>query len=302
MKTLKGYAYDARTVEALQAVDEPGVYQFFGMRGIGKRTAAEIVAEKMLGSRLSANPDYLMISPKEKNKVIGIDDIEDLFVFTGQMAANASYKVCVIDDADLLTESAQNALLKLLEEQAGQVVIILVAHRHLIDTVESRAKLIPFYSLQREEMKEVIDDLDPLVAELSGGRIGFYKSMVASNGYVKTVKNALKFIENGNKADLFDCLHVIREKDKASFYETYDLPLIRAFVAFLRQVFYKILLGASGIEFGFTPGIDVSKASEHYSILSIQAAVSVLSNAERMISDGRFNKNDWFDMLRFIAE
>ena len=33
MKTLKGYAYDARTVEALQAVDEPGVYQFFGMRG-----------------------------------------------------------------------------------------------------------------------------------------------------------------------------------------------------------------------------------------------------------------------------
>lgn len=28
MKTLKGYAYDARTVEALQAVDEPGVYQF----------------------------------------------------------------------------------------------------------------------------------------------------------------------------------------------------------------------------------------------------------------------------------
>ena len=112
----------------------------------------------------------------------------------------------------------------------------------------------------------------------------------------------MKFIENGNKADLFDCLHMIREKDKASFYETYDLPLIRAFVAFLRQVFYKILLGASGIEFGFTPGIDVSKASEHYSILSIQAAVSVLSNAERMISDGRFNKNDWFDMLRFIAE
>lgn len=183
-----------------------------------------------------------MISPKEKNKVIGIDDIEDLFVFTGQMAANASYKVCVIDDADLLTESAQNALLKLLEEQAGQVVIILVAHRHLIDTVESRAKLIPFYSLQREEMKEVIDDLDPLVAELSGGRIGFYKSMVASNGYVQTVKNALKFIENGNKADLFDCLHMIREKDKASFYETYDLPLIRAFVAFLRQVFIKSCL------------------------------------------------------------
>lgn len=301
MNKLKGYVYDARTVEALQAVDGPGVYQFFGMRGIGKRTAAEIVAEKMLGSRLSANSDYLMISPKEK-KVIGIDDIEDLFVFTGQMAANASYRVCIIDDADLLTESAQNALLKLLEEQAGQVVIILVAHRHLIDTVESRAKLIPFYSLQREEMKEVIDDFDPLVAELSGGRIGFYKSMVASNGYVETVKSALKFIENGNKADLFDCLHVIREKDKASFYETYDLPLIRAFVAYLRQVFYKILLGASGIEFGFTPGIDVSKASEHYSILSIQAAVSVLSNAERMISDGRFNKNDWFDMLRFIAE
>ena len=51
------------------------------------------------------------------------------------------------------------------------MVIILVAHRHLIDTVESRAKLIPFYSLQREEMKEVIDDFDPLVAELSGGRI-----------------------------------------------------------------------------------------------------------------------------------
>ena len=151
-------------------------------------------------------------------------------------------------------------------------------------------------------MKEVIDDLDPLVAELSGGRIGFYKSMFASSGYVQTVKNALKFIENGNKADLFDCLHVIREKDKASFYETYDPSLIRAFVAYLRQVFYKILLGASGIEFGFTPGIDVSKASEHYSILSIQAAVSVLSNAERMISAGRFNKNDWFDMLRFIAE
>lgn len=130
----------------------------------------------------------------------------------------------------------------------------------------------------------------------------FYKSRLHPMGMSRRSK-ALKFIENGNKADLFDCLHVIREKDKASFYETYDLPLIPGLLLpFSGRFFIKSCLELSGIEFGFTPGIDVSKASEHYSILSIQAAVSVLSNAERMISDGRFNKNDWFDMLRFIAE
>ncbi len=86
------------------------------------------------------HPDISVTEPQEKKKNIAVDQIRALKSETHVKPHMAKRRVFIIDFADTLNESSQNALLKVLEEPPGSVMFILIAESKasLLETIISR--------------------------------------------------------------------------------------------------------------------------------------------------------------------
>lgn len=135
-------------------------YLFFGPKGIGKSAIAKEFAKKILGvDILESSPDYKYISKREDKKDIIIEQIrKELIDDVYEAPISCDRKVYIIDDAELLNISSQNALLKTLEEPPRYVVIILISHNlsSFLPTIISRVNKISFSKLDNQLLKMYI--------------------------------------------------------------------------------------------------------------------------------------------------
>ena len=105
-------------------------------------------------------------------------------------------KVGLIDQAELLTPDAQNALLKTLEEPPGRTTLILVATRAdaLLATIRSRCQCIRFAPLDRTLVREILEaeGVESAVAEqaaaLSEGSLDRARSLTNDGGLEHTAE------------------------------------------------------------------------------------------------------------------
>lgn len=300
------YYYANRTAEEIMTFPKVGgVYQFIGPKGLGKSYAAQEVSKMVLNTdNIRNHPDFFYLL---QENAIGMEEITAFEEFSKTLPAKEKIKVAVIDNADTMTVSAQNAILKLLEEGTVYMMVILICHGKMIPTVESRAKKIHFFPIAEDEEREILknlygDEVNPLALRLSAGKIGFYDFIIKEKAYLDTVEKTLICLAEGKKEKIFEILNLMKEKDKENFFEMYDVEQVRAYIRFLRDVFFKVLLNISGICLEESPSCDIAAISEHYSILMVQAIVSYIDKADGLLKGGRFSKNDWFDLIRFIAE
>jgi DNA polymerase-3 subunit delta' len=99
-----------------------------------------------------------------------IEQVRDLIERLGLRPARAPRRIAIIDDAQALNLSAQNALLKTLEEPPGRAILFLItdSERALLDTVRSRTRPVRFGPLEPAEIARVISrraGLEPARAE-----------------------------------------------------------------------------------------------------------------------------------------
>lgn len=160
---------------ALSAARLHHAYLFVGPDGIGKRTAAIAVAkaihceesiEDFCGicvncARISDgnHPDVRLIQPLPDKKEISIQQIREIERELNFRSFSGKRKIAVIDPATLMNLSAQNALLKTLEEPPADSVIILIAPNSggLLPTVRSRCVRLSFSPLGRLEVAAYLD-------------------------------------------------------------------------------------------------------------------------------------------------
>ena len=92
----------------------------------------------------------------ENKRSIGISDVRDILHVSHMKPYEGSYRVTIIDDADLMTLEASNALLKTLEEPAEQNVFVLLTANEeaLIPTIKSRCQSIYFSILDSESVSQ----------------------------------------------------------------------------------------------------------------------------------------------------
>lgn len=145
-----------------------------------------------------AHPDLLAIErayDEGKNRykeAVDVASIRKVTPFLRMTSSEGSYRVVIIDDADTMNRSAQNALLKILEEPPEKTVIILVTHRvgALIPTIRSRTRLVNFEPLEKPHFEALLEksgsaltprDLDTL-ALLSEGSIGTALDYIEQGG------------------------------------------------------------------------------------------------------------------------
>lgn len=124
--------------------------------------------------------DVLEIQPDERAS-IKIDVIRDVLERTGFRPFEGKRRVVIIRDADTLEPSAQNALLKSLEEPPPSTVFVLTTAVPgvLLPTVRSRCMRLPFGRLTEREVADVlmrvhgVPEFDArAAAALADGRVG----------------------------------------------------------------------------------------------------------------------------------
>jgi len=130
-----------------------------GPKGVGKGSLAYHLAEQALSLENTSFKEYaygLRVLPDKDKTSIGIEKVRELEQFLAlKVPRTAAYnRGVIIENADMLTTEAQNALLKTLEEPPEGTVLILTAthQKALLPTIISRVQTIP---VQRPEKSKI---------------------------------------------------------------------------------------------------------------------------------------------------
>jgi len=176
----------------------PHAFLFAGPKGIGKTSAARIIAKivncehpmnngepcnKCAQCRSIIKGNNLDVIELDAASHRGIDDIRMIREAVNLAPSRAKKKVYIIDEAHMLTTEASNALLKTLEEPPDHCVFILATTNpeKLIGTIKSRTVNIYFRKASDDEitnsLKRVVKSEKikiekeqlVLIAKLAGG-------------------------------------------------------------------------------------------------------------------------------------
>ena len=150
-------------------------YIFSGARGVGKTTAARILAKALNCVKgPTAQPCGECDSCKEiaagtsldvieidaaSNR--GIDQIRELREMVRYAPAASRSKVVILDEAHMLTGEASNALLKTLEEPPDRVIFVMATTQpeDLVDTIRSRSQHFHFRALTFAEIAGRLEEI-----------------------------------------------------------------------------------------------------------------------------------------------
>ena len=166
-------------------------YLFSGMRGVGKTTVARILAKALnCENGPTADPCGQCESCKEISRgnsvdVIeidgasntGVDDVRELRENVKYAPFRGTYRIYIIDEVHMLSNSAFNALLKTLEEPPAHAIFIFATTEiHKIPaTITSRCQHFNFRRIPRREiiarLQEVATRNDVTIEERNLGAI-----------------------------------------------------------------------------------------------------------------------------------
>ena len=195
---IHGHASALATLRKALATDRVAhAYLFTGPDGIGKRCTAIALAHAVLcqaapqrgctacpacvSLQAGSHPDYYFSAPLPGKQSMGIDQIRAMQRFLALRPVRGGKKVCILNEAQSLTDQAQSALLKILEEPPGDALIVLLAASGATLSLPllSRCQHVRFAPLPVRDVERLLGqaaglEADPasLLARYSRGSIG----------------------------------------------------------------------------------------------------------------------------------
>ena len=144
-------------------------FLFCGPRGVGKTTCARILAKTINCQNLSpeieacgecescrsfANGNSFSIHELDAASNNSVDDIRSLIEQVRIPPQTGKYKIYIIDEVHMLSQSAFNAFLKTLEEPPSYAIFILATtEKHkILPTILSRCQIFDFNRIRVEDM------------------------------------------------------------------------------------------------------------------------------------------------------
>ncbi len=183
---------------------------FCGPRGVGKTTCARIVARMINGFEEKAEANSLNIFELDAASNNSVEDIRNLIDQVRYPPQFGKFKVYIIDEVHMLSNSAFNAFLKTLEEPPPYAVFILATtEKHkVIPTILSRCQIFDFNRIQvsdiakqlrkvaEREAIQVEDEALHLIAQKADGALrdglSIFDLMVTfSSGRAVTFKDVI---------------------------------------------------------------------------------------------------------------
>jgi DNA polymerase-3 subunit gamma/tau len=155
-ETIVGQANIASTLQqAIKSNQLAQAYLFCGPRGVGKTSTARLFAKSINLAHDSNLDDFSYniyeLDAASNNQVDDIRNLNDQVRIPPQIG---KYKVYIIDEVHMLSQSAFNAFLKTLEEPPAHAVFILATtEKHkIIPTILSRCQVYDFHRISINDM------------------------------------------------------------------------------------------------------------------------------------------------------
>ena len=132
---------------------------------------------------------------------IKIDEVRELITRASWAPSVANYRVVVMEDADRLTESAANALLKVIEEPGLRTIWLLCAPTltDVLPTIRSRCRHLSLRTPSTKAIAKLLierDGVEPstadFVARASGGHIGRARRLATDSAARENRSNIMK--------------------------------------------------------------------------------------------------------------
>ncbi len=165
---------------------------FTGPPGSGRSSAAAAFAQALIcpsngcgtcsdcnAAKTSGHPDVEVI--RTEGLSIKVEEIRELLTRVAWAPSMGGWRVVVMEDADRLTESAANALLKAIEESGTRTVWLLCAPtlHDVLPTIRSRCRHLQLRTPSTEAVTQVLinrdkisPDMAQFAAKVSQGHIG----------------------------------------------------------------------------------------------------------------------------------
>lgn len=224
---------EAITNTLLNAIDNDHLAQallFCGPRGVGKTTCARILAKKINQDGTEREDEDFAFNIFELDAASNnsVDDIRSLIDQVRIPPQVGKYKVYIIDEVHMLSQSAFNAFLKTLEEPPKHAIFILATtEKHkIIPTILSRCQIFDFKRITVKDAAaylKYIADEQGIEAEESALHIIAQKADGAMRDALSIFDRVVSFA--GNKLTRKAVTENLNVLDYDTYFTTTDLIL-----------------------------------------------------------------------------
>lgn len=264
-------------------------------------------------------PDFHVLSPASKAREIVIgkdsDDPDTLRWFEAQfhLSSISEWKIGVIQEADTMNESAQNAFLKTLEEPPGKCLFILTTGRasNLLPTVRSRCQLLALtdnrceyrfprcsdipailenLALQPQRSLMRAEDCTRSLLEISSSLLSAAQAVAAERWAPRL--EAAKELENAG-------VKLIEKRIDGEAGSEYRRNR-EQFISLIHTWFAQLVLLAEGMDLSIMPNPEVMPDPEKVrKLVTVDRAHRMLESAESLLGALRTNVNDELALRTF---
>ena len=228
-------------------------YIINGEKGMGKRTVAKAFAMTLLceekgtvpcmkchscvQSLTDNNPDLITITP-DKPTTLSIDHIRQTLVNDVELKPYSnSHKVYIVEDAELMNNAAQNAILKTIEEPPEYAVIILLTTNisALLQTVLSRCVKLDMQPLKKEvvkkylmEKEKVVDYQADIAVSFAGGNLGKAIELSKSQDFAGMLDEVIQLLRYIKDMQAYEVVAAVKRASdyKFRFTDYIDLMIL----------------------------------------------------------------------------
>lgn len=226
-----------KTIEQLQGALIKGkishAYLFVGPRGCGKTSVARIFAHEINHFDYQLEDSYIDIIEIDAATFTSVDNIRELREKAMIMPTLGKYKVYIIDEVHMLSNSAFNALLKILEEPPEHVIFIMATTNpeKIPATIISRTQIYRFNLAEPKVMQDFLrsvcdkegikisDDALKIITERGGGS---FRDSLSILNQIGTVNLSEKTIEASDVSAALGIPEHQEIQNLINFYENSD--------------------------------------------------------------------------------
>ena len=211
-------------------------YLFQGEEGVGKEALARTFAAGLQCQSESADkpckecvscrqmesgnqPDVIWVTREKAS--LGVDEIREQLCNTMDIKPFSSpYKIYLVPEAEKMTEAAQNALLKTIEEPPEYGIVILMTSNisALLPTIQSRCLTMEFRPLSTavvesyvKEHCQVPDYQARASAAFAQGNLGKAMRYAKSEDFIERKDHIISLLRHVEQVDLSEMLAVIKD-------------------------------------------------------------------------------------------
>ncbi len=253
---LYGHETIKKSLELAIAQDRiSNAYVFEGIEGVGKKLCARIFSKALVCEsknppcdscsmciKANANtlPDIVTVIKSADKTQIGVDNVREQVISEAYLKPRcARRKIFIIEQGDILSDEAQNALLKILEEPPSYVtfIICVTSKEKLLPTVLSRSQTVSFFPLPCETVEKYINDKAisspdeaKIISKISKGSIGVARELLLDDAKRERIEKSvacLLDLKNNSLSIKQMTEYLTQEKDNVQEIIEYLLTFLR---------------------------------------------------------------------------